>query len=138
MQVQLLVIDGYDARLLADCPDAGDPLSCRWSGPADAGGSTNERIEWFRSCFRPTANQPKFEMGPFSADLLKHISLDDELPPGMTADLFANTASIEARMSQGTADPVARKGVTDLQGTVQSLDTEVGRIRDWAHAGANT
>lgn len=139
MQVQLLNIEGYAAKLLANCPDAGDPLRCCWSGPAtDSTGTTNDRIEWFRQCFRPTARQPKFEMGPFSADLLKNISLDDELPPGMSADLFANTAAIEARMSQGTRDPTAQKRIDDLQGTVASLDGEVGRIRGWAHLGAET
>lgn len=131
MLIRLLKIDGVAAQFLASCTSTGAALRCEWTGPADASGTTNPRIEWFRNAFRPPADQPgmTFEMGPFTADLLINISLDDVLPAGVHADQFANAESIIARMTQGTVDNVARKGVGDLNASVATLGQEIGDIK---------
>jgi len=131
MLIRLLIIDGYDARLLAECTDTGAVLSANWSGPGDDQGN-NARIQWFRQAFRPPASMPAttFEMGPFSADLLKNIRLDGQLPPGMAPELFANTDEIFAAEQTpiGTVDHEARARVATLEVVTGQLNESVGRL----------
>jgi len=131
MLIRMLIIDGYDARLLAECTNEGAVLSANWTGPGDDQGN-NARIQWFRQAFRPPASMPAttFEMGPFSADLLKNIRLDGALPPGMPASLFANTDEILRRATPpgGVVDNEARARLATVETVNGQLVEAVGRL----------
>lgn len=141
MLIRLFVLSDSPARFLAACTNYGAALRCQWSGPGDAAGS-NPLIEFHRNAYEayraanPALGLPPFEMGPFATGSLVNVALDGLLPPGHSPEQFSNPDEIIARVTQGTKDPVAQKRIDDLQGTVASIDTEVGRLRDWANSGS--
>lgn len=136
MAVRLLKPTGTDAQFIAQCAGPKDAtgvpsvaVRCEWTG--DGGDPKVQR--------RVAAHQAAgmTDLTAITVDDLINVSLDGPLPPGMSADQFANTSEIEARMSAGTVDNVARKGVSDLNASVANLGQVLSDTKmNLARAGA--
>lgn len=123
--VNYYVVTGASAGFI------GTPAAVQWTGPGDA--KVQAAIDTQLAAGNLTLVNLTGGPMAFGATFLT-----GPLPTGdsyqWTGDEFANAAAIK---SGHGADP-AMAAVAALQSTVQSLDTEVGRIRDWAHSGTNT
>lgn len=140
--IRLLVPIDNDARFLANCTNYAAALEARWSGPADESGTTNAVIEFYRNAFANAQEAGQVPAGvPFEMALsmaaFANINLNGLLPPTCSADQFANPEEITARMSAGTVDNVARKGVSDLNASIATIGQEIGDMKmNLAKAGA--
>lgn len=126
--VRLLKPSGTDAQFIATCGGPKDATgkssvatSCRWTGD---GGDPKVQAKVAAHYAAGMTDLTGITVG----DLI-NVALDGLLPPGMSADQFANTEEILARMTSGTVDRVARDGLAIVSADLAVIDSQVDKIR---------